>query len=1045
MERMKRFAFIFKMAILLCLMSNIAGCGQSPAQVPPPLNQGQLDLTTWNFEQDGLIALNGEWEFYWFLLLPPQLRIPTTVTPTYVTVPSAWTHYQVQEQPLPGLGYGTFRLLIKIPQPNKQYGLKLVDTGTAYRLWVDNQVVATTGIVGTNHKTSIPSNQRQTVFFTPQEKTIEIVMEISNFHHRHGGIWHSIQFGLAEDIQAQQEKQLAFDFFLFGSLLIIGVYHLGLYLFRRQDSYTLYFGLFCLLTALRAVITGENYLFNELSWAVLIKVEYLTYYLVIPIFVIFFQRLYPDQFFKQIVVVVVIIGVLFSGLVITTPPLLFSQSLPYYQFITIVIGIYLIVGLGKAIKARQEGAIFIGVGFLILLSVVINDILYANKIIQTGAVAPIGMIIFVFMQSLALSVKLSKTFARAEALSEKLAELHQQLASVNADLEQKVARRTQVLLQTNQHLHQEIVDRKEAQQKNAVFAQVVEHVGYALLDENLTVLSSNQLFNRWVEGQPASIVGQPITDHVMELFGFEESLQQLFQQPTERITLSRINRPSEREQGDFFTLEFELLHASQNILLALAIDDTAHAYLEGHLKQERNELKLNIIQREKAEKALEKRIEELSTLNLINQTISTVLDLDVVLSEVAQQMTQIFNARSSGIALFNNKAHSELKVVAYYTQDPDDSSALGVTIPVKDNPSTEYVLKTRQTLSITDPQTNPLTAPLHGLMRQRNTKGLLITPLISRGELFGTIGIDTNQASYKFTDSNITLAETITGQIAGVIDNTRLFKEIQQANKHMQTELNLARQMQYSLLPPPRFKDEQITIVCEMAPARQVGGDFYYYTRSNNNNITKYGLAVGDVSGKGVSAALLMAISLSQLDSHLAKNVPLTEMLSLLDEAIMPYTKPRKHNCALSYIELEVRNGKLNVDPEDNLSVDAYALLRVVNAGCIPPYVKRANGLVEFKEIGGFALGQGLGAIMGYQQHTIELMPGDLVILTSDGVVEANNEADEMLGFERLMEIVQAGPTNSAADMLTHLKQTVFSFTESTEQHDDMTMIVIQV
>ena len=131
-----------------------------------------------------------------------------------------------------------------------------------------------------------------------------------------------------------------------------------------------------------------------------------------------------------------------------------------------------------------------------------------------------------------------------------------------------------------------------------------------------------------------------------------------------------------------------------------------------------------------------------------------------------------------------------------------------------------------------------------------------------------------------------------------------------------------------------------------------------------------------------------------------------------------------------------------------------------MNAGCIPPYIKRTDGSVEFdEEMGGFALGQGLGAMMGYQEHTVKLSPGDMVILTSDGVVEANNDAGEMLGFERLEQIVRGVEPESqdltgllnmsglsgAEAMLNHLKREVFAFTGDAEQHDDMTMVVVRV
>jgi serine phosphatase RsbU (regulator of sigma subunit) len=96
-------------------------------------------------------------------------------------------------------------------------------------------------------------------------------------------------------------------------------------------------------------------------------------------------------------------------------------------------------------------------------------------------------------------------------------------------------------------------------------------------------------------------------------------------------------------------------------------------------------------------------------------------------------------------------------------------------------------------------------------------------------------------------------------------------------------------------------------------------------------------------------------------------------------------------------------------------------MLKAVNAGCIPPYLKHADGSVEWAAIGGFALGQGLGVSMGYKEIRRVLAKGDMIILTSDGLVEAGNAASKMFGFERLEQAIINGPTSSAKAMLHHL------------------------
>ena len=250
----------------------------------------------------------------------------------------------------------------------------------------------------------------------------------------------------------------------------------------------------------------------------------------------------------------------------------------------------------------------------------------------------------------------------------------------------------------------------------------------------------------------------------------------------------------------------------------------------------------------------------------------------------------------------------------------------------------------------------------------------------------------------------------------------------------LHSDLILAREIQQSLLPPPTPNWPDLEVVCYTQPAFEVGGDFYAYHASRQARVllNKYIVAVGDVSGKGVSAALLMATSLSQFDASLALKLTPAERLAYLDEALLPYTRSRRQNCALCYVELV---GVNTVRP----------VLKAVNAGCIPPYLKHADGSVEWAVIGGFALGQGLGSQAGYQEIRHVLAKGDMIILTSDGLVEASSTKSEMFGFERLEQAILAGSTASAQAMLDHLKAELAAYVGEAEPHDDITLVVVQV
>lgn len=255
----------------------------------------------------------------------------------------------------------------------------------------------------------------------------------------------------------------------------------------------------------------------------------------------------------------------------------------------------------------------------------------------------------------------------------------------------------------------------------------------------------------------------------------------------------------------------------------------------------------------------------------------------------------------------------------------------------------------------------------------------------------------------------------------------------------IQRELDMARNIQISLLPPAHPHWNGPDVVCYSKPAEEIGGDFYAYHALGGKLADEkpagggFALIVGDISGKGMPAALLMAVSLASLQTVIHQALSPAQLLAHLDEVLAHYTQTTRQNCALCYVELiPCRNG-------------TERKLHVANAGGIAPIIRRIDGPTEWVEVGGLPLGVGLGAQNGYQEVTLGLSQNDLVILTSDGVLEAMNESGDLFGFERLEQAVVAGPTTSAEAMLEYLKTQLVTFVGATQPHDDMTIVVVQV
>jgi serine phosphatase RsbU (regulator of sigma subunit) len=178
-----------------------------------------------------------------------------------------------------------------------------------------------------------------------------------------------------------------------------------------------------------------------------------------------------------------------------------------------------------------------------------------------------------------------------------------------------------------------------------------------------------------------------------------------------------------------------------------------------------------------------------------------------------------------------------------------------------------------------------------------------------------------------------------------------------------------------------------------------------------------------------------MAASLASFRSTVRHGFGPRELLKYLDRALSDYTKNTNQNCAFIYAELT---------PPLPPSFD-QGLLRVANAGGISPIIKRVDGSIEWVQVGGLPLGVAGDLEFDYQEQRVPLTKGDMIVLISDGVIEAQNAERQMFGFTQFEQAIATGPTHSPSAMLEHIKNEVATFSAGAEPHDDLTMVIIRV
>ncbi|SET17923.1 His Kinase A (phospho-acceptor) domain-containing protein [Natronincola peptidivorans] len=470
----------------ICSFLFLSACTSSDliSMDSPKAIDGELDLTGWDWEKDGILSLDGQWEFYWQALFTPE-DFNASYTPPekeLIMLPRAWNKLVIDEGELSGDGYATYRLVIHHPE-DEILGIKVPRIFTSYYLWANGELIASAGKVDIDRTQMVPQYLPQVKYITPETDSIELVLQVANFRHRSGGLLESIQLGTASQISEMRMRNLALELFLFGSLFIIGFYHLALFIFRTKDKSTLYFGIYSLLLSTRTLLVGEIFfihIFPSFNWEIAHKMQTLAYYLGLPLLYLFLDATFPNDIPKKSNSFIQIVASGFALLVLLTPVRVFSQFNPLYQIFSIYGFAYTIYIIVRVCNRKREGSYLIGIGVIFLILFTLNDIIFLSILladadnhflrnyITRGNLSSWGLLIFVFTQSLVVAKKFSKSFSNVELLS-------MQLQQVNVSLEEKVRERTHALETSREELKEayQAVSRSEKSLKD--LAQNVSH------------------------------------------------------------------------------------------------------------------------------------------------------------------------------------------------------------------------------------------------------------------------------------------------------------------------------------------------------------------------------------------------------------------------------------------------------------------------------------------------------------------------------------------------------------------------------------------
>lgn len=397
----------------------------SPQKTIPSVHKGVFDAKGWNFKKNGSLKLNGEWTFYWGRHIPVKDFNSSSHLPDrlYKYFPDVWNNYTLNGKKLSGNGVATYHLKVINVEGNQRIGLKFLDMATSFRVFVNGRLHLEVGVPGKTKEETRALYSPEIIEFDTISNNYDIIIHISNFHHWLGGAWEPIFIGDPLKLYEIREKRIFLSAFLIGAIAITGFYHLGLYWSRRIEISSLLFGIFCLLVAVRIILHGERYILNifpHINYSTLVKTIYLSFFCCVPVFIAYTRKIFPDDFSSKVSKTVAAISIAFILLVLFTDSVFFSRTLPFFQFFTILISIYGVFVLIKAIRNKRKGALIFLTGFLALFFSIINDILFARMIINTGYIVPYGFFIFIFFQAYLISLKFSQAFTTVVAQQQML-------------------------------------------------------------------------------------------------------------------------------------------------------------------------------------------------------------------------------------------------------------------------------------------------------------------------------------------------------------------------------------------------------------------------------------------------------------------------------------------------------------------------------------------------------------------------------------------------------------------------------------------------
>ena len=408
--------------LLLALACSLTWVTPATAAGPQAVN-GLMDLSDWDFREDGNVELSGLYEFYWRRFL--DRRELLTEQPThYAMVPGPWNNIMTDAGPAPGHGYATYRLTVLVGPNLQPMSLKIKDFGTSGKVFINGEEVLRMGYPGNQARNTISDFEPQVIDFIPEGQRIELVFHVANFDHRRGGLWEPILLGTRTNVHRYDARVKAYDLLMSGGLLMIAIFNIALFLVQRSNYASLFLALFSVFGAVRILSVNDRLLlglFPDIGFTFLSRLEYLSWFLMVAFFSHFLHSLFSRELGRGILWMIDAIVAACALVVMTTQLAVFSWTAPFMQVFHALIITYGFYVMLLARRHRRPGANILLFGYAFLAICTVNDILVAAGVFITPNLVELGIMMFTICQTMLASYTYARSMQTVEQQYEQLA------------------------------------------------------------------------------------------------------------------------------------------------------------------------------------------------------------------------------------------------------------------------------------------------------------------------------------------------------------------------------------------------------------------------------------------------------------------------------------------------------------------------------------------------------------------------------------------------------------------------------------------------